>query len=145
MKKPSYLFELRNFMSNELGDLNNDIEISDVWEKLNSLIREEVTNVPGYERHKIISTNESEFGKLMVYKKDDVVVWRGDTSCIGVIKEDFDCTNKTKYNETLVNIAAFSNSCHYSNIRLATEDEKKLLCEKGVRRGFSDVKIYMLK
>jgi len=69
-----------------------------------------------------IGDNEK-FGKIQHYEIGDVVVWRGQDPCIGVVK------GRIRENHKLSNDY---NSLHYSNLRLATVKEKIILGEKNI-------------
>jgi len=129
MKINSYtlLQKLKSFMSDDQGYFNENITAAAVWNKLEQLIVYETETFPGIQTKKIVNTNAEDFGKLKTYKENDIVVWRGDQPCIGYIAKDCDCTNAKNYNDLLFSIKHFSNSLHFSNIRLATEEEVLVL------------------
>ena len=75
----------------------------------------------------ILSTNAELFGKNLEYKKGDIVVWKGYNKAILRIGYDF----KVNFNAHVLECAKSThkeyNSLHYTNLRLATDEEKEYL------------------
>lgn len=75
----------------------------------------------------VLSTNADLFGKKLEYNKGDVVVWKGNKAAILKIGCDFKCDFRAHVLECAKSTIKEYNSLHYSNLRLATNDEIKLL------------------
>lgn len=81
---------------------------------------------------KTIEKLENDFGKTLIYKKGDIVVWGGHNPAIGRLAFDYDFTGvgTGSYNAC----AKFKgyerneyNSLHFHNLRMATPTEKEVL------------------
>lgn len=77
-------------------------------------------------------SEDKRFGKTKNYQKGDIVVWKGNMPCIGKISRnvyliEFGDINKIKFSTNEYYINESHNSLHYSNLRLADEEEIKIL------------------
>jgi len=77
-----------------------------------------------------IEDNDERYGKTKIYLEGQVVVWRGYNPAILRIPEDFVLNSFRQNSRTSISFNSIYNSCHYSNIRLATEKEIELLGDK---------------
>lgn len=75
----------------------------------------------------ILLTNADLFGKSLKYKKDDIVVWKGQCAAILRIGYDFEVDFSCHRFECAKSTDKRYDSLHYSNLRLATDQEKEIL------------------
>ena len=75
----------------------------------------------------VLSTNSDLFGKKLEYKKGDVAVWKGHNKAILRIGYDFKADFRAHVLECAKSTNKKYNSLHYSNLRLATDEEIKFL------------------
>lgn len=87
-------------------------------------------NTDGYfNKQRIINTNIELFGKVLSYKKGDVVVFKGTNPAIGRMAADEDFSKARSYVEEcglFQNVKTYD-SLHFSELRPATEMEKEYL------------------
>jgi|GEM_PF-3075329 len=75
----------------------------------------------------VLSTNADLFGKNLEYNKGDIVVWKGRNAAILRIGYDFKADFRAHVLECAKSTLKKYNSLHYSNLRLATDEEIKYL------------------
>ena len=75
----------------------------------------------------VLSTNAYLFGKKLEYNKGDIAVWKGHNAAILRIGYDFKADFRAHDLECAKSTDKQYNSLHYSNLRLATDEEIKFL------------------
>ena len=75
----------------------------------------------------VFSLHSDLYGKKLEYKKGDICVWNGFNKAILRIAQDFEVDFMAHVLECAKSTNRKYNSLHYSNLRLATDEEKELL------------------
>ena len=77
----------------------------------------------------VFNSHSDLYGQKLEYKKGDVCVWNGKNKAIITIGKDFKADFRAHVLECAKSTNKKYNSLHYSRLRLATNQEKELLCD----------------
>jgi len=75
----------------------------------------------------VFNSHTELYGEKLEYKKGDVCIWNGMNKAIVTIDEDFKADFRAHVLECAKSTNKKYNSLHYRLLRLATDEEKKLL------------------